>query len=183
MKNSIIRVLSLVAIFLVTLVILNSCNKESESSITNPNGKIHHNVLKQSTMRFLTCTPIYGGTPPVIIGWTPLECTPPANNCLPTVTITASRSQAFRQAYADFTAQFANNDVTTFFTSGDYLTLFPELWNMSSVVSGLANGDIILHHEIGVDGLEYYIGLNGSTSYLSDWRGKEQCTFVIENKL
>ncbi|OQX82270.1 MAG: hypothetical protein B6D64_00885 [Bacteroidetes bacterium 4484_276] len=170
----------------ISLLILG-CSKEHPDNI---NVNSNTSTLKSSDMEMLYLIYQYddwGNYIGVIV----LGCWWPPDNCLPTVVITgsapndgssSSEADPTKTAYDDFICQFQNNNVDEFFASGDYLTLFPELNNMPDVVTGLSNSDIILYHEVGEDGFDYYIGLSDGTDYSSDWIGNESCVFVIDDQ-
>jgi hypothetical protein len=97
---------------------------------------------------------------------------------------TTKSSDQLNSVYEVFLNKFNTNHTNEFFTTGDYLTLFPQLINMPDVVEGLSESSIILHHDVGSeDDFDYYIGLPTGTDYLSNWEGDSKCVFVIDNQI
>ncbi len=161
------------------------CKKENQEiiSVSEINTK-----LKEAGMRFLYClyyTDPYTGTQYVL----PLFCAWPPSNCLPTVVIYGNAPEdsnpkqvAIEKAFENFTTALENGNVEQFFETDQCITLFPKLREFPDVLSGIVNSKIFIHHDVGDDGLDYYICLRASVDYLSDWRGQQECVFVIDNQ-
>ncbi|MDD2632713.1 MAG: hypothetical protein PHN94_10380 [Bacteroidales bacterium] len=170
--------------FILTIVISMitiGCKKENQVTVSDNemNQQLKESVAGMRTLYTIS----YGGiTLPLFCAW------PPAN-CLPTVTIYANamdgtnpKFEAISEAYDSFTSAIENENVDEFFKSNQYITLFPALSNFPTVLSGLRNSEIVIYHDLGDDGLEYYVCLPDTVNYMSDWSGQEECVFVIDNR-
>lgn len=178
-----------IIIVLVLSLIVISCSKgniiktNDETTINNDNKNLKESSNNMRMLYYWTIFDEFGSPVDVII----LGCWWPPDNCLPTVVISGNSQECpapTKNAYDDFINKFTNDSVSSFFTNGNYLTLFPELVNMPDVVQGLSNSTIILHKDVGKnDSLDYYIGLPDSVDYLSNWQDLQKCVFVIDNKI
>lgn len=178
----------LISLSLATCLLFGACSK-NENTIPNDNASNYSddNTLKAPDgMKSLYAWPLIDEDTGQIITWIVFGCAWPASNCLPEVVIvggTTKSSDLLNIVYDDFINKFNSNRVNEFFTTGDYLALFPQLINMPDVVKGLSESSIILHHEVGSeDKFDYYIGLSVGTNYLSNWEGNTKCVFVIDKQ-
>ena len=172
-------------ILIISILFISGCTKENiniKDSVKPPTLKESQNPKMRKLYSFYYINGLGQGPGQIILGcfWPPMAC-------LPTVTIYANPiddgSIEVKNTYNNFINAFNNNKINEFFSSGDYLTLFPELIYMPDVIDGLCSSKIILHYDIGSDdGFDYYIGLPDSVNYLSDWQGEQKCVFVIDNQ-
>jgi hypothetical protein len=162
-------------------VIAIGCKKENQVTVSD--NEINQQ-LKESepNMRRLYTANVGGYAIPLFCAWPPV-------NCLPTVIIYANaidgtnpKVEAIAEAYDSFISAIKNDNVDEFFESNQYITLFPQLSNFPTVLSGLRNAEIVIYQDVGDDGLEYYVCLPDTVNYMSDWSGQEECVFVIDNR-
>ncbi len=168
-------------------ILMNSCIKDNDVINIDSTNEQQNSLKEGSTnLEYLytdvSYDPISGEVYVVVLG-----CWWPSYNCLPEVVITPSTkgsSEKLLNAYNDFINKFNNDEVSIFFSNGDYLTLFPALKDMEDIVEGLRTKEIVLHYDIGKEnGFDHYIGLPKGVDYHSDWRDKVKCVFQIDNRL
>lgn len=160
-----------ISIFFIAVTFIG-CTKEKDNSIAIEQENVFKYVQPMRAL-YQPSPGVYG-------------CAEPPRNCLPTVIITSAQLKSTSKldvAYNDFIDKFNKGKVNEFFTSGDYLSLFPQVNSLPNVLNELRNSDIKLYHQKNKqDGLDYYLGLPKNTNFKSDWIGLEKCVFVINHK-
>lgn len=172
---------------IISTMISIGCNKETIE--INSDQKSERDFKTAQNLRTLYYLPMYDEYG-LFYGFMFLGCLWPSTNCLATVTITVAATdgsepevEKIEQAYENFTSSFNSDNVDGFFNTNQYEILFPQLSIFPDVLSGLRNAEISLHHDVGDDGLDYYICLPDSVDFSSDWSGLEKCVFVIDNQI
>lgn len=169
------------------LVLAIGCKKENQAIMSD--NEINKEFKEAPRMRLLWG--YYVSVPPWHneLLFMPLGCHWPPANCLPTVVIygdaidgTDPQQMAIEASYENFTTAIENGNMNRFIQTTEAVTLFPDIVLFPDVISGLANSEIIMHQEVGEDGLDYYICLPDSVDYTSNWLGLEECVFVIDNQ-
>ncbi len=121
--------------------------------------------------------------------WLPVDCGPPAVNCLDDVVVTPNPGKSTNEAetskskvYVEFLNNFDNFTIPDFFTNSDYHVLFPELNGHKDVIEKIISGEIILHYSLGKDGLHYYIALPSNIEFNQGCEGHEIFVIPIEEQ-
>jgi hypothetical protein len=172
MKRLIVRLFILLFAF-TSVVFSGGCNKENDLIKKSDKDISLKSGGPNSNMRTLWIEfDLYGNIRYIWCGY------PPAN-CLPTVIV---YSKAESKAYELFIQAYQSESVNKFFSSKDWVSLFPDLNLLPDALAGLQSGNIILHLIKGTnDNLDYYVGLPKDVSINSKWKGLEKCVLVVDS--
>jgi len=86
------------------------------------------------------------------------------------------------KAYEYFIESYKQNKLSEFFEDSTYLQLFPEVAQMPEVLERIMTNELTFYHQVGEDGLDYYVGLANEIEYLSEWGGKEEVVLVVNKQ-